>query len=150
MKRFLMALMFVSLAFCGGITAYAQDGDQPAEQQPAVESADDQEQSASEALSNIAPFETWQMISGVFVAGFVVPIVNKRRYSNEVRTGIALLVALVTALVGSFLRGELDNFNYTAATVMQMAGIVYLSYQTIWKAKFLNAVPQNIEARVLP
>jgi hypothetical protein len=149
MKQWLTVLFVAFALLLGGATAYAQDGDEPAEQQPAVEAADDHEQSTTETIQNIAPFEMWEMIVGTFVAGFIVPIVQKRRYSEQARIAIALAVAAVTAIIGSYFRGELDNVTYTSATIMHMAGIVYVAYQTIWKAKFLNAVPNSIETKVL-
>ena len=150
MKRWIAMWIAMFAIILTGAFAYAQDGDVPTEQQPAVESADSHEQDFGETLTNIAPFETWEMLSGALVSGLIIPIVQKRRYSEEARKLIAFGVAAATAIVGSYFRGELSNLTYTATTVMHMLGIVYLAYQTIWKVKFVSAIPDTIEAKVLP
>lgn len=110
-----------------------------------AESIDNTDQSVSDQLADAAPFEIWEILLGVALSGIVIPIFIQKGWSVEEQKATAFALAALAAIGGSYLRGELDNFTFTAASVLKMAGAVYIAYNTVWKVKFLSAIPAKIE-----
>ena len=110
-----------------------------------LESSDDTDKDFSSTLDDLSPVELWELIAGLIISGVVVPLIRQNTWSPSAVKLAAFATAAIVALVGSYLRGELDNAEYTLAGVLKLAAIVYASYEAIWKAKFLDWLPHTLE-----
>lgn len=148
--RWLLAVALLLLMLViGGATAWADEIEQTEPLPPTTEVLDDQpgDVPLMDQIETMTPFETWELLAGLLASGFIIPVVTRRVMDHETKKLIALGFAAVIAIVGSAMKGELDNVVFTATTVMKMALTVYVSYETIWKARFLSAIPRTIEEK---
>ncbi len=140
-------LLAVLMAFSGLSLASADDGITHQTDPVHVEDANQDTESPVDDLGDMSPIEMWELLSAVVLSGVIVPLVIRRGWDREQQRLVAFVCAFVTALVGSFFRGELDNFAFTATAILKLALLTHLTYEGIWKSKFLNLVPYTIEAK---
>jgi hypothetical protein len=148
-KRVLVGLFVASLLAALAVVVFAQvtaaqsggDAPDPPADVPAVieddaergnvESNDDAVSNgddAGDALSKDTPAEQWQWLSSLIVP-VIVQTLKRRNWTAEAKTGLLIVVAFVVTLIGSWTRGELDNFAFTSTALMQIAATSWVAYQ---------------------
>jgi hypothetical protein len=110
-----------------------------------VESSEDIGADVGEDLSKNTPYEQWQYLLALAIP-FVVSVAVRRGMSKEAQTGVMLAVSVVSAVGGSFFRGELDNFQFTATSIMQVVISTQVAYQVLSRTPGVGDLLRGLEA----
>jgi hypothetical protein len=106
-----------------GVSTAVEDDHDPGD----VEAAEDIGADAGDDLSRNAAPEVWQYLS-MLVIPWIVNVIIRARWGKDAQTVCMIVVAAVFGIVGAYLRGELDNIQFTTTTVLQLILMVQVSY----------------------
>lgn len=86
-----------------------------------------------DAVEEAVPIEYWEIIVSTIIVPLVVTILKRRGMSQEAKRGLMVFTAAVIGVFGSFLRGELDDFQYTTAAILKIIVMTQAIYTSLGK-----------------
>ena len=102
--------------------------------QDAIETVEQTGVDSWEDLAAAAPPEMWEY-GAMLVLPAIVQYVKTKRWNDEDIRFLVIGLAVVVALGGAYLRGELTNVAFTGASVVKIAVGAGLVYDRVYKAK---------------
>jgi hypothetical protein len=134
-------LFALSILTIGAVDAQVEEDD--LEAVATQEEVADPDDSAADALSEVSPIETWELLASMLIP-LVVGLVNRQGWTAQYKNVALAVVALVVTVAGLFFQGDLDQPEDWITTFMTVLILSFGTYKTLYQAV---PVPQWIESR---
>lgn len=125
------------------------DAEEPTIDQPQI-AVDNPDSVLPDGVTQLTALQTWQLIAAGIATGLTglalrwIPMPRAKDKREDARKAVAFGVAVVVALIGAALNGDLDSWQPSVAGFVYIAGISYYCYD---KIPGIKPIANKIEGR---